>query len=275
MYQPFVLVVAGLLAAAPTLPAAPNRAETPATSKKPVVRPVRKAPAVVAKTKAASVNALSSRKMAFFKRVNVAPLLRFNAAEGNNIFNGFYSYDYWRLEFVLTSVKRDSEHPNVYYVRGKSRHHRKVTPFSGTITFTDYLALAKPNTSDLPHQPWQAATISGTFAFQEAGGRRGTFSGEVDMDIAPDKERGVQTWCCAADNETRGGGILFEGQWRSGKEQVPVIWKDNIFGLARQILTDFEIGERDVHINRKYAARGWDTYWENEEWWAEKPLARR
>lgn len=274
MHQAFFLVVAGFLAAASTAIPVPTGGEQP-TAVKPAAKATPKPGAAVKPQPKTAPSPAASKAQAFFRRVNLAPLLRFNPAEGSSaVMNGFYSYEYWRLEFVLLSVKRDAKQPNVYHVRGKSRLKRRVTPFSGTITLTGYAALPKPNLYDLPYQPWRPATVSGTFAFRETSGRRGVFSGQVDMDVAPDRDRQVRSWCCSPDNETRGGGILFEGQWRSGKEQVPVIWKDDLFGLARQILTDFEIGSRDVEINHKYARKGWDTYWENEEWWAESPVAR-
>ncbi|WP_400190584.1 hypothetical protein [Hymenobacter sp. B81] len=270
MYQPFVLLVIGLLATV----SAPDSEPRTTTAPKPVA--AAKKPATKAAARPAAVSAAAARTQRFLQRVNLAPLLRFNPASGTaGVMNGFYSYDYWRLEVVLTAVQRDAKNPGLYHVRGKSRRHRKVTPLSGTIRFTEVALLPRPSASDLPYQPWQPATVSGSFTLQETGGRRGTFSGDIDVDVAPDPERKVRVWCCAADNETRGGGILFEGQWRLGAERVPVIWKDDIFSLARNILTDFEIGSRDVEINRKYSRRGWDTYWENEEWWAERPVARR
>ena len=33
------------------------------------------------------------------------------------------------------------------------------------------------------------------------------------------------------------------------------------------------IGARDAHINPRYARVGWNTYWQNDEWWVEKQIA--
>jgi hypothetical protein len=43
----------------------------------------------------------------------------------------------------------------------------------------------------------------------------------------------------------------------------------NIFYFQQDIFRDFIIGERDMDFNPKYAKLGWNSYWENEEWWAE------
>jgi len=46
-----------------------------------------------------------------------------------------------------------------------------------------------------------------------------------------------------------------------------VLASQDLFIFANDILEDFSFGEREIEINKKYRALGWDNYWENEEWW--------
>ena len=67
-----------------------------------------------------------------------------------------------------------------------------------------------------------------------------------------------------------------EGTWTSytKKDMVkPFIIADDFFAVANGIIKDFSYGEREVEINPKYRSLGWETLWENDEWWheAEKP----
>jgi hypothetical protein len=41
--------------------------------------------------------------------------------------------------------------------------------------------------------------------------------------------------------------------------------------ISRDIVPDFNIGERGFMLNPKYAHLGWDKYWQNDEWWADSP----
>jgi hypothetical protein len=73
-----------------------------------------------------------------------------------------------------------------------------------------------------------------------------------------------------------GGGYRMDGTWTSyvKKDLVkPVILAHDLFRFANDILKDFSYGEREVEINPKYRSLGWESFWENDEWWneAEKP----
>jgi hypothetical protein len=45
--------------------------------------------------------------------------------------------------------------------------------------------------------------------------------------------------------------------------------------VTHQVMKRFDIGERGSHINPKYARVGWNSFWENKEWWADGQVARR
>ena len=62
-----------------------------------------------------------------------------------------------------------------------------------------------------------------------------------------------------------------EGTWTNYKtaEVKPIICALDLFMFANDILEDFSYGEREIEINENYRKLGWDTYWENDEWWSE------
>jgi hypothetical protein len=83
-------------------------------------------------------------------------------------------------------------------------------------------------------------------------------------------------WFYSKQLPSGGGGYTMEGTWASytKKDMVkPFILADDFFAIANGILKDFSYGEREVEINEKYRSLGWQSFWENDEWWreAEKP----
>ena len=70
--------------------------------------------------------------------------------------------------------------------------------------------------------------------------------------------------------------MLIDGEWRDGPagDPVPAVWKQGM-AVAHQVLTRFRIGDRDAHLNPRYARVGWNTYWQNDEWQVEKQVAKR
>jgi hypothetical protein len=43
------------------------------------------------------------------------------------------------------------------------------------------------------------------------------------------------------------------------------VWVRDIIGYSPNILGDLVVGEREFHINPKYAKLGWNEYWTNDE----------
>ena len=213
--------------------------------------------------------------------------------------NGFYGPDHYRIEMALTDVRRDEREPGLYHVRGKSRYKKIITPFAGTVRFTQLIdqpgfserdqaeltasGVAEEELPTVVAQQPNYFTALGTFELAEDSTHRGagTYRGQVALDYFVDQETG-DLFIESLDQRnsrhrtgTQGGGVKYEGTWTSqttGKTN-PVVWVDNIFGYAPEphIFNDFLIGERDVDFNPKYAKLGWNHYWENDEWWAESP----
>lgn len=216
--------------------------------------------------------------------LSLAPLWQADAT-GNpaEVHNGFFNHERQRLELVFLGVERDAHNPNLYHVRGKDRRYRKVKPFTGTFSFAS-VQLSAPRRQEIAG-PSQEKVVpglaTGTFVLKEtapASDRAtGTFAGTIAVDflVMPDKNlvfNPVHT-----NPRTRRAGMLLEGCWTAatGAATSPVLVQDGTTVVGSGLMPRFDIGDRGPEINPRYARVGWDTLWENEEWWAEKKVARR
>ena len=195
----------------------------------------------------------------------------------DDVLNGCFGYDGRRLEFVFTSVQADAKSPGRYLVAGKFRCYGDVTTFRGSIEVQQVQRLpAETAGAQEGDAPVYCAT--GGFALQasSAHGLGGRFDGRLALDfqLRPSGRAALAPY--TANPATRNGGLLFDGAWRDDPagDAVPAVWKQGM-AVARQVLTRFKIGDRDPHINPRYARLGWNTYWQNDEWWVEKQVARR
>jgi hypothetical protein len=236
------------------------------------------APAALAAPGAVLPNAA---RTALLARANLGKLWQHQPQGGTeDVLNGCYGYDGRRIEFVFTTVQADAHSPGRYLVAGKFRCYGDVTPFRGSVEVqqvqrlpTEQAAYANDGEAKVP-----TYCATGSFALQAIGhrGLGGRFDGRLALDftLSP-SQRAVLAY--TRNPATRDGGLLFDGQWRedaASETAVPVLWKQGI-AVTRQVLTRFDIGERDAHVNPKYARVGWNNFWANDEWWVEKSMARR
>ncbi|WP_426491742.1 hypothetical protein [Hymenobacter sp. 102] len=237
-------------------------------------------------TAAASVATptLSAEERKFFAEYDLSSLIA-KEPDDHEVMNGFYGPDHYRIEFALLEVRRDPANPAHYFVKGKNRFKKAVTPFEGDILFTQ-LGGQTPLTKAPEYYPAKdgkeylaevnavnAYSSLGTFTLREEASYKGAgvFKGEVLVDFAVGDGGEIRPYCRDDKQNTRGGYVVFDGTWTNSetKQQKPVLWVQNIFEYQQDILRNFLIGERDPDFNPKYAKLGWDTYWQNEEWWAE------
>ncbi len=202
--------------------------------------------------------------------------------------DGFFGEDHYRIEFVISEVKRDSVNLNIYHVKGKNRHKKVITPFEGEIQLIDIASFIDPNVDTAMYRDMIISNLymaSGKFELREDPKSKysGVFKGDLKTEFAshePKEKGGVRdftSWFYSEKLPSSGAGYRFDGTWTSNFEQgvvKPVVWADDFFRFANEILKDFSYGERDVEINPKYRNLGWETLWENEEWWndAKKPI---
>jgi len=206
------------------------------------------------------------------------------ADDAMSIYNGFYGADHYRIEFFIHTATADSSNPFVIMVTGKSRYKKNVTPFTGHIMidsafsfkdfnydYSDFLEYADSGVAYEGDTFAATIHLKGSFEFTEDSSFKssGLFKGKFFADLNKFKDEGYRLWY-NTKNETRRAGILMDGTWAnySTHEEKPVIAARDIFMFANDILENFSYGEREIEINEKYRAIGWDDYWENEEWWA-------
>lgn len=224
----------------------------------------------------------NAARNALLARANLGRLWHHQPRAGTeDVLNGCFGYDGRRLEFVFTTVQADAKSPGRYLVAGKFRCYGDVTPFRGSIELQQVQRLpadvAVYADGDVSKAPTYCA--SGSFALQATNshGLGGQFAGRVALDfqLKPDGRAELMTY--TENPATHKGGLLFDGQWREDattETTVPALWKQGL-AVTNQVLTRFDMGDRSGSINPKYARVGWNSLWKNDEWWAEKPVARR
>jgi hypothetical protein len=196
--------------------------------------------------------------------------------------NGFYGEDHYRIEYLFESAKRDEKDPTIIHVKGRNRYKKTITPFAGTIKITQLSEFTDPNLDtteigDMTGSVMYAA--QGEFELKEAvvGQSSGVFKGTMKLEFRTRTDGyGPELWFYSKNLPSGGGGYRMDGTWTSytKKDMVkPVILAHDLFRFANDILKDFSYGEREIEINPKYRNLGWESFWENDEWWneAEKP----
>lgn len=210
--------------------------------------------------------------------------------------NGFFGQDNYRIEFYIKKARLNPADSLTIWLEGKCRYKKNVTDFTGSIkvdsvfgyqdlsyNYQEYLEYEADDTSRHFEGDTFTGTyhLKGTFALNENSKAygAGVYSGNFYMDFAPYRKyqyeegedpNGYQLWY-NTNNETRRGGFLFDGNWAGNKtgEAKPVLVAADLFMFANDILENFSYGEREIEINPKYRALGWDRYWDGEEWWNE------
>lgn len=205
----------------------------------------------------------------FWRRHQLNTLLQLDRRNGQGAQSGFFGNDGFRLDVALLQVQRDASNPHVYRVEGKSRCLKKIAvPFQGVIVFSKVYQ-APAQAGEPPRY-----TLVGSFEFEEERIARntGTYRGTLTTDVQ--MEDGRLQYSYVEGSPANRCGARYKGQWRSTEGEVEtVVWAQNWRALANQVFLDFEVGERMPSINRKYANRGWNQFWENDEWWADSPAA--
>ena len=227
-------------------------------------------------------------KPLIFKTLNSAQALAvLNANNLDSLFikeypdNGFYGDDRYRIEFLFSVCRRDDKDPMLFHVSGKNRHKKIITPFSGTIRLTQLSEFTDPNldTADIRSMEIRSFyAAQGEFELKEDSTAKysGVFKGKMKMEFNTYAAYKPSFWFGSKQLPSGGGGYRMDGNWTSysKKDMVkPVIIASDLFAIANDILKDFSYGEREVEINEKYRSLGWQSFWENDEWWneAEKP----
>ncbi|MCR5889773.1 hypothetical protein LRS06_18765 [Hymenobacter sp. J193] len=221
----------------------------------------------------------------FLARYDLSKFIQMNGSGSYELMNGFFGPDNYRIQFAMLEVKPDSARPGHFWVKGKNRFKKSIMPFEGEITLTglhnqpsylpanDEKLSAEIKASIAAWNKRDMYCATGTFLLRETsqGPGAGTFQGKMLIDFEVDEEGELNLISRNKDYGAQSGGILLQGFWssRDGSRRKALTLVDDIFGFNQHILSNFTIGERDPDFNPKYAKLGWNTYWQNDEWWAE------
>lgn len=215
------------------------------------------------------------------------------------VLEGFFGPDHYRFRVVFTQVRRDSQHPEVYQVKGKCHYRQNIRSFVGTLTmrrleeadvyFSPVASLVDVVYANSPEPDsfgtrYERATrgmvIYSAWArlqlTEETSLNSGIFEGEAELNfcMAPDGRVGYAQAPSLNDTDpARGGWLLLRGSRRnvSTRQVKQFVVADDVFAASPDVYKDFGVGDRGQEINPKYAKLGWNTYWQNDEWWADSP----
>jgi hypothetical protein len=263
-----------------------------------------KVAAVLALTTKAKPDSLTAEMRAALREVNISKL--FLAPESQSAgsamaLDGFFGTNPQRLSLAIVQASRDSLRPELIHVVGKARDQRRVTSFTGDIYLTRLVDFYNQDLlfsqgEFFPHGESsliedttaggdghitnaRAYAASATFRFIGSAPASYVLSGEAFLDFWVMNNRTVGTLYSPAQGAvvekaaTKGSGLLLKGNWQdlTLKTVRPFSVSRDVFLLSPSLIADFGIGERNSQVNPKYAKMGWNTYWENDEWWAESP----
>ena len=213
----------------------------------------------------------------FLRAARLSPLWQSSDdAPDDRVHNGFFGSNYRRLELVFTQMRRDAKTPGRYYVQGKDRRSQRVRAFSGTLTF-ETLEAGEASSKVLPqpyssHRAVCACTSSPAATTPTAAPSAAPWpsilgatrtAAWLSTPAPPTRPPTTAVSCSKACGPTPS----------TGRKSTVLV--KNGTAVTYQILSDFDIGDRGMQINPKYTRVGWDSYWDNAEWWADSPVARQ
>ncbi len=235
-----------------------------------------------------TVNVPASAALRALRGYDLSPL--WQGKDGNlseervRAMDGFFGKNYRRIAFAFTEIHRDNQRPDIYWVKGKDRFQKIISPFEGTIkvvsiTRLDPVFLSNQQAFLDVDTTSQVFTVKAYFDLREPQNRNdaGAFTGTGYLDFSVDSEgrlnKTISMMQPTSATPAKGAGVLYKGQWinYSSQSRKPLLLSGNVFITAPTALPNFGIGDRDITFNPKYAKLGWNTYWENDEWWADTP----
>ncbi|MBK9511876.1 MAG: hypothetical protein IPO04_21840 [Cytophagaceae bacterium] len=198
--------------------------------------------------------------------------------EYSNNFNGFFGKDNYRIQIYFKKAWKDSLDSKKYHLIGMTNFKGNIDDFKGMIVIDSVFEFVDPliNYKEVYQTPVNTYEIRGKLTMKEDSldKHAGSFAGTFLMDFSIDSTKTLDYWYYSPNTAVQGGGFKSEGTWKiyAGKLEKPYVFGRDFFMFANNILKDFSFGERDIEINKKYLHLGWDNFWENDEWWAKKPV---
>nr|WP_299384148.1 hypothetical protein [Allomuricauda sp.] len=192
--------------------------------------------------------------------------------ENNNVL-GIIGKEHQRLKIKLTSVEKDPNNPNKYFVTGKSCVKGTICDFSGTINLSQIKEVKKLHFGVDDEYADKGIKSQGVliadYEFKENPEQKhsGIFKGKLHSKWYLNSKNQIEY----DDIEFMSDGYLnnaFVGLWKSylsGKEKI-CNWADYRVPNSNR---DFDIGAGEFSPSKKYFDRGWAEYkpLEKDHWW--------
>ena len=258
-----------------------------------------------APTPVAAADSLTPEMRATLRQVDLSSLLLApqlgKAGDYQSVLDGFFGKNPQRLSLAILTATRDSLQPSIYHITGKTRYKKQITGFKGVIQLTklsDYYdqdLLLSQGGGDLTYVQDTVKEAGGSITNARAYSATALFSfsnsalpasysliGNVQVDFWVNEQGKLGAMYTPAAGQilekapTKGSGLLLKGTWRdlATNSQKPFLVSRDILLLSPDIIQDFGMGDRGAQVNPKYVKLGWNTYWENDEWWADTPTPR-
>lgn len=182
---------------------------------------------------------------------------------------GFYGEDRYKIDYYIASTKVDPSKPFRILITGQTKYKKNIRDIQG---YFDVEAVAI-NTNDSGGAQLNINyCVKGKFHFDETNEAKpvGFYDGEWIADVSEieneihELEFGIPDKPFALGNE-----LLLSGHWQNGTKEIskPLCFSQNIIAVGADIFKAFTYGERDVSLNEAFASKGWNDYYENNEWW--------
>jgi hypothetical protein len=170
--------------------------------------------------------------------------------------SGVLGTDYRRIDIYISSVRRDRHHSNRYILRGKSRVRKTIRSFVGRIQIVRAYRYSAASSEAPPN----GASLMALYIFREDSllAHTGTFDGVLSSDLVLEPlthTAYLDTSLIVADGYTNN---VFVGIW-TGHRSLNIkkcIWADGRLPFT----FDFDVGDGEMEVNRKYVGNGWQTF---------------
>ncbi|TGE16444.1 hypothetical protein [Hymenobacter elongatus] len=209
-------------------------------------------------------------RLALFRRYDIARLWLLGSEDP--VQNGFVGPHHQRLEVVFQQARQDQQTPGLFHVRALMRLRHRITPLQGQIQLRQVRQHGQRNKQN---PQLQVYTAVGSFTFWSRQSKQRLLQGTaaIDFDTSDKQECSLYADNLSMKHNTRC--FAFEGYYYHNQQRQSALWAADFARLAAEVLSDFNVGGRHVTVNPKYARYGWNEYYQNDEWWAEKSVATR
>jgi len=191
---------------------------------------------------------------------------------------GFYGPDYYRIAFYYDQVRQDSLIPEKFWVRGRNRYRRVITPFTGTITVRAIFKAQLGSANFQPADTVRAFVVRAYYELREDPTTKGAgvYRGEALLDVLETPLGGAHqgdlygTGYYQLADPNQGGGLTFNGNWTNNKtgRQCFAAWSPNLQRVTPvPILEEQQVGGPTGDVDPVLVKHGWNELADNDEWW--------